>query len=176
MLLDRSKPNDQQGFGDYLNELGYKNGFGDIRLFKTFLAKSSKRKYHISCTYSGLVRIISGLFIELGIDQTEDHESARPQCFRCLNTHPQSWIWEVPGEHRCQQILFYTDVFKPPRDKYQTTREEFCGLMMCSAKRLGLNFSPLKEGLYYADILSKEERDEVPAPRIFASHRAFAKI
>ena len=47
MLLDRSKPNDQQGFGDYLNELGYKNGFGDIRLFKIFLAKSSKRKYPV---------------------------------------------------------------------------------------------------------------------------------
>lgn len=43
MLLDRSRPNDQQTFNDYLNDLGKKNGFSDIKSFKKFLINSSKR-------------------------------------------------------------------------------------------------------------------------------------
>ena len=36
MLLDRSRPNAQQKFSDYLNDLGKKNGFSDIQTFKKF--------------------------------------------------------------------------------------------------------------------------------------------
>jgi hypothetical protein len=42
VLLDRSRPNDQQKFSDYLNDLGKKNGFSDIQTFKKFLINSSK--------------------------------------------------------------------------------------------------------------------------------------
>ncbi|MFW1808731.1 hypothetical protein [Acinetobacter ursingii] len=72
MLLDRSRPNDQQTFDDYLNDLGKKNGFSDIKAFKKFLVNSSKKWYR---TYSvnnlDRYRAISGLFLELGIDQKE---------------------------------------------------------------------------------------------------------
>jgi hypothetical protein len=176
MLLDRTRPNEQQGFGDYLSDLGKKNGFSDIKRFKLFLFNSSKKRYYVYCSYSRLVRIISGLFIELGIDQTEDAGVERPQCFRCLNTEPKSWVWDTPEEWRCQQMLDFSDLFKSPREKFRTNREDFCGLMRCSAKKLGLDFSPVKEGLYYADILSKEERDEDGVPRIYADHKAFTLI
>lgn len=181
MLLDRSRPDESQGFGDYLSELGCKNGFSDVGRFKRFLFNASKNRYYVCCSYSKLTRIISGLFIELGIDKGENDGVEHPQCFRCLNTQPKKWKWEVPGEQRCQQILFFNDLFKPPRDKFKTTsREEFCGLLMCSADRLGLDFSPRKMGLYYADILSIEERDQYRegygVPGIYAEHKAFTNI
>ncbi len=180
MLLDRSRPSEFQGFGDYLSELGRKNGFNSIARFKRFLFNSSKNKYYVCSTYSRLARIISGLFIELGIDKSVDDGIERPQCFRCLNTQPKKWIWEVPGENRCEEILYWNDLFNPPREKFKTSREDYCGIMMCSSSRLGLNFSPQKMGLYFADILSKEERvqyiEEYGVPVIYADHKAFMRI
>lgn len=176
MLLDRSKPNDQQGFGDYLSDLSYKNGFNDVGRFKRFLINSSKKKYYVCCSYSGLVRIISGLFIELGIDDVPSAVVQRPQCFRCLYMEPKNWDWDLPDKARCHQLVSVRGLFDSPRNQFQDNRASYCGLMMCSVKKLGLNFSPLKEGLYYADILSKEERDEESVPRIYASHRAFTRI
>lgn len=44
MLLDRSRPNAQQKFSDYLNDLGKKNGFSDIQTFKKFLFVHDKKR------------------------------------------------------------------------------------------------------------------------------------
>ena len=52
MLLDRSRPNDQQKFSEYLNDLGKKNGFSDPNVFKSYLIASSKEHYHIYSTNS----------------------------------------------------------------------------------------------------------------------------
>ena len=94
MLLDRSRPNAQQKFSDYLNDLGKKNGFSDIQTFKKFLINSSKKWY---CIYSfdsiNIFRIISGLYIELGIDQVEESDVMRSQCFRCLDRYSENWSW-----------------------------------------------------------------------------------
>jgi len=176
MLLDRTRPKECQGFGDYLCDLGKKNGFADVKKFKQFLVNSSKKRYYVCSSYSRLVRIVSGLFIELGLDQAAGSDCAKPQCFRCLNMQPNSWTWDAPDEVRCRQLISYRDLFKPPRDKFRGNREEFCGLMMCSVKRLGLNFSPRKEGLYYADQYSKVEREEEIISRIFPAYKAFTLI
>lgn len=176
MLLYKCRPNELQGFGDYLKELGYKNGFSNVKKFKKFLANSSKRTHYIYCSYSGLVRIISGLFIELGLDHPVSDGIQRPQCFGCLNQEPKHWNCTIPDLARCEEIRHYCHLIDTPRDEFQSKRENYCGLMMCSTKKLGLNFSPAKEGRYYADILSKEEREGRTVPEIYPPHMEFTNF
>jgi hypothetical protein len=91
VLLDRSRPNDQQKFSDYLNDLGKKNGFSDIQTFKKFLINSSKNGIApILLTAFDIYRIISGLYIELGIDQVEVSDVMQIQCFKCLDRYPEN--------------------------------------------------------------------------------------
>ena len=176
MLLDRTRPTRDQGFGDYLNDLGKKNGFINIRKFKIFLINSSKKKYYVYCSYTSLISVIVGLFIELGIDQIGSSGCAKPLCFRCLNTVPVSWVWIAVDESRCKELIYYWNFGLPPKDKFRGDREEFCGLMKCSVSRLGLDFSPKKEGLYYADQFSKNERDENIILKIYPDYKAFTLV
>jgi len=174
MLLDRSKPNGCQSFGDYLNDLGRKNGFSDLNRFQLFLINSSSRMYYVHPTYKLTFQVISGLFIELGLDQAEMSDCAKPQCFLCVRGEPKNWVWKVPSKRRCkEQRTWHGHFFKSPRERFRTDREEFCGVIKCSLSRIGLDFSPEKAGLYYADMFSKEEHDESYIPRIYPTHKAF---
>lgn len=176
MLLDRPRPVEDQGFGDYLSELAYSNGFKDVGAFKQFLETSSVRKYGIFGTYGRLLRIITGLFVELGIDGIPSGEGPRPLCFRCLNMIPANWNWSVITDAQCQDKLSFPMQIGMVPGSFQGNRANYCGLMMCSVKKLGLNYSPSKEGLFYADILSREERAERQAPRIYPAYLAFVEV
>ena len=155
MLLDRSRPNDQQKFSDYLNDLGKKNGFSDIQTFKKFLINSSKERY---CIYSidsiDIFRIISGLYIELGIDPVEESDVMQSQCFRCLDRYPDKWSWSKIAECECVGPTFTSKKFEPLQQLFKTkNKEEYCGLIQCSMSKLGLNISPLSDRLYFADLI-----------------------
>ena len=155
MLLDRSRPNDQQKFSDYLNDLGKKNGFSDIQTFKKFLINSSKKWY---CIYSfdsiNIFRIISGLYIELGIDQVEELDVMRSQCFRCLDRYSENWSWNKIAEYPCVGPTFTSKKFEPLQQLFKTkNKEEYCGLIQCSMSKLGLNNSPLSDRIYFADLI-----------------------
>lgn len=155
MLLDRSRPNDQQTFDDYLNDLGKKNGFSDIQTFKKFLINSSKKRY---CIYSAdsidIFRIISGLYIELGIKQVEESDVMRSQCFRCLDRYPENWSWNKIAEYPCVGPTFTSKKFEPLQQLFKTkNKEEYCGLIQCSMSKLGLNTSPLSDRIYFADLI-----------------------
>ena len=155
MLLDRSRPNAQQKFSDYLNDLGKKNGFSDIQTFKKFLINSSKKWY---CIYSfdsiNIFRIISGLYIELGIDQVEESDVMRSQCFRCLDRYSENWSWNKIAEYPCVGPTFTSKKFEPLQQLFKTkNKEEYCGLIQCSMSKLGLNNSPLSDRIYFADLI-----------------------
>ena len=155
MLLDRSRPNDQQTFSDYLNDLGKKNGFSDIKTFKKFLINSSKEWY---CIYSAdsidKFRVISGLFLELGIDQIEESNVIRPKCFKCLDRYPEDWSWNMIAEYGCVGSTFTSKKFEPLHQAFKTkTKEEYCGLMKCSMSKLGLSASALSDRLYFATLI-----------------------
>ena len=155
MLLDRSRPNDQQKFSDYLNDLGKKNGFSDIQTFKKFLINSSRKWY---CIYSfdsiDIFRIISGLYIELGIDQVEESDVMRSQCFRCLDRYSENWSWNKIAEYPCVGPTFTRKKFEPLQQLFKTkNKEEYCGLIQCSMSKLGLNTSPLSDRIYFADLI-----------------------
>lgn len=160
MLLDRSRPNDQQTFDDYLNDLGKKNGFSDIKAFKKFLVNSSKKWYR---TYSinnlDRYRAISGLFLELGIDQKEVSDIMQIQCFKCLDRYPEIWSWNKIAEYECVGPEAYTSkTCEPLQQAFKTkNKEEYCGLIKCSMSKLGLSTSPLPDGFYFADLASKEK-------------------
>lgn len=155
MLLDRSRPNAQQKFSDYLNDLGKKNGFSDIQTFKKFLINSSKKWY---CIYSfdsiNIFRIISGLYIELGIDQVEESDVMRSQCFRCLDRYSENWSWNKIAEYPCVGPTFTSKKFEPLQQLFKTkNKEEYCGLIQCSMSKLGLHNSPLSDRIYFADLI-----------------------
>ena len=155
MLLDRSRPNAQQKFSDYLNDLGKKNGFSDIQTFKKFLINSSKKWY---CIYSfdsiNIFRIISGLYIELGIDQVEESDVMRSQCFRCLDRYSENWSWNKIAEYPCVGPTFTSKKFEPLQQLFKTkNKEEYCGLIQCSMSKLELNTSPLSDRIYFADLI-----------------------
>ncbi|WP_287907757.1 hypothetical protein [Acinetobacter sp.] len=155
MLLDRSRPNDQQTFDDYLNDLGKKNGFSDIQTFKKFLINSSRKWY---CIYSfdslDIFRIISGLYIELGIDQVEASDVMRSQCFRYLDRYPENWSWNKIAEYPCVGPTFTSKKYEPLQQLFKTkNKEEYCGLIQCSMSKLGLNTSPLSDRIYFADLI-----------------------
>ena len=155
MLLDRSRPNAQQKFSDYLNDLGKKNGFSDIQTFKKFLINSSRKWY---CIYSfdsiDIFRIISGLYIELGIDQVEESDVMRSQCFRCLDRYSENWSWNKIAEYPCVGPTFTSQKFEPLQQLFKTkNKEEYCGLIQCSMSKLGLNNSPLSDRIYFADLI-----------------------
>ena len=156
MLLDRSRPNDQQTFDDYLNDLGKKNGFSDIKAFKKFLVNSSKKWYR---TYSvnnlDRYRAISGLFLELGIDQKEVSDIMQIQCFKCLDRYPEIWSWNKIAEYECVGPEAYTSkTCEPLQQAFKTkNKEEYCGLIQCSMSKLGLNTSPLSDRIYFADLI-----------------------
>lgn len=176
MLLDRSRPNDQQGFGDYLSDLGMKNGFADVKCFKLFLIRSSKKRYRVHSKYNSVFWIISGLFIELGLDQEELLDCKKPQCFSCITDNPKNWSWRFLA-NRCKWLTAQQKMFYPPYDKSKTGGiEKFCGLMQCRVSSLGLDFSPRKAGLYYADVHSKEEHDQSLVSRIFPPYKDFTRI
>ena len=127
MLLDRSRPNDQQKFSDYLNDLGKKNGFSDIQTFKKFLINSSRKWY---CIYSfdsiDIFRVISGLYIELGIDQVEESDVMRSQCFRCLDRYSENWSWNKIAEYPCVGPTKKKKKFEPLQQLFKTkNKEEF---------------------------------------------------
>jgi hypothetical protein len=176
MLLDRSMPNDQQGFGDYLSDLARKNGFCSVGKFKRFLIDSANRRYKVSSNYANLTRIISGLFIELGIDQVSSPDVTKPQCFRCLTAEPKGWVWSVVGQAKCSEIVKNYSLFSPCQENLIADRSEYCGLMICSARKLGLNFLPSKEGRYFADIFSGDERVKSSPSKIYPSYKAFTKM
>ncbi len=155
MLLDRSRPNDQQKFSDYLNDLGKKNGFSDIQTFKKFLINSSRKWY---CIYSfdsiDIFRVISGLYIELGIDRVEESDVMRSQCFRCLDRYPENWSWNKIAEYPCVGPTFTSKKIEPLQQLFKTkNKEEYCGLIQCSMSKLGLNTSPLSDRIYFADLI-----------------------
>ena len=155
MLLDRSRPNAQQKFSDYLNDLGKKNGFSDIQTFKKFLINSSKKWY---CIYSfdsiDIFRVISGLYIELGIDQVEESDVMRSQCFRCLDRYSENWSWNKIAEYPCVGPTFTSKRFEPLQQLFKTkNKEEYCGLIQCSMSKLELNTSPLSDRIYFADLI-----------------------
>ncbi len=176
MLLDRTRPSEDQGFGDYLNDLGKKNGFINIRKFKIFLMNSADKKYYVYCSYSSFVKVIVGLFIELGIDKIGSPDCAKPLCFGCLNTLPVNWALITASESRCRKVISFWNGCLLPGYEVSGDREEFCGLMKYSVSRLGLNFSPKKEGLYYADQFSKNERDENNILKIYPDYKAFMLV
>ena len=155
MLLDRSRPNDQQKFSEYLNDLGKKNGFSDPNVFKSYLIASSKEHYHIYSTNSiNVFRIISGLFIELGIDQLEASDIVRPKCFKCLDRYPQGWSWNKIAENECIASTFTGKKIEPLQQAFITkNKEEYCGLIKCSMSKLGLSISPLPDRFYFADLI-----------------------
>ena len=155
MLLDRSRPNDQQKFSDYLNDLGKKNGFSDIQTFKKFLINSSKKRYYIySIDSINIFRIISGLYIELGIDQVEESDVMRSQCFRCLDRYSENWSWNKIAEYPCVGPTFTSKKFEPLQQLFKTkNKEEYCGLIQCSMSKLGLHNSPLSDRIYFADLI-----------------------
>lgn len=155
MLLDRLRPNDQQKFSDYLNDLGKKNGFTDIQTFKKFLINSSKKRYYIySIDSINIFRIISGLYIELGIDQVEEPDIMRTQCFRCLDRYPENWSWSQIAEYPCVGPTFTSKKYEPLHQLFKSkNKEEYCGLIQCSMGKLGLNTSPLSDRIYFADLI-----------------------
>ena len=155
MLLDRSRPNDQQKFSDYLNDLGKKNGFSDIQTFKKFLINSSKKRYYIySIDSINIFRIISGLYIELGIDRVEESDVMRSQCFRCLDRYPENWSWNKIAEYPCVGPTFTSKKIEPLQQLFKTkNKEEYCGLIQCSMSKLELNTSPLSDRIYFADLI-----------------------
>ncbi|HAB42727.1 MAG TPA: hypothetical protein DCE70_04065 [Acinetobacter sp.] len=155
MLLDRLRPNDQQKFSDYLNDLGKKNGFTDIQTFKKFLINSSKKRYYIySIDSINIFRIISGLYIELGIDQVEEPDIMQTQCFRCLDRYPENWSWSQIAEYPCVGPTFTSKKYEPLHQLFKTkNKEEYCGLIQCSMGKLGLNTSPLSDRIYFADLI-----------------------
>ncbi|MDH2481220.1 hypothetical protein QDR25_09150 [Acinetobacter baumannii] len=155
MLLIRSRPNDQQTFSDYLNDLGKKNGFTNIQTFKKFLINSSKKRYYIySINSITIFRIISGLYIELGIDQVEELDIMRTQCFRCLDRYPEIWSWSQIAEYPCVGPTFTSKKYEPLQQLFKTkNKEEYCGLIQCSMSKLGLNTSPLSDRIYFADLI-----------------------
>lgn len=155
MLLDRSRPNDQQKFSDYLNDLGKKNGFSDIDVFKSYLITSSKERYHIySANSINVFRIISGLYIELGIDQLEVSDVVRPKCFKCLDRYPQEWSWNKIAEYECVGSTFTGKKIESLQQAFITkNKEEYCGLIKCSMSKLGLSTSPLPDRFYFADLI-----------------------
>lgn len=155
MLLDRSRPTDQQTFSDYLNDLGMKNGFSDIKSFKKFLINSSKKRYYIySADSVDIFRVISGLFIELGIDQVEVSDVMRTQCFKCLDRYPEMWSWNKIAENGCIGPTFTSKKYNQLQQVFKTnSKEEYCGLIKCSMSKLGLNSSPLSDRLYFADLI-----------------------
>lgn len=82
------------------------------------------------------------------------------------------------SERECEQSLTADSgkLFEAPREKFWTDREDYCGLIRCSVKGLGLNFSSRKAGLYYADMLSKVERESGYVSRIYPTyHKAFLR-
>ena len=174
MLLDRSRPNDQQTFDDYLNDLGKKNGFSDIQAFKKFLINSSKKWYY---TYSvnnlDRYRVISGLFLELGIDQIEVSDVMQLQCFKCLNRYPEVWTWGEIAEYPCVGPTFTSKKFEPLQQLFKTkNKEEYCGLIQCSMSKLGLSTSLLPDGFYFADMASKEKMMKI-YPQIIKERNSF---
>lgn len=175
MLLDRSRPNDQQTFDDYLNDLGKKNGFSDIQAFKKFLINSSKKWYY---TYSvnnlDRYRVISGLFLELGIDQIEVSDVMQLQCFKCLNRYPEVWTWGEIAKYPCVGPEAYTSkIFEPLQQAFKTKNKvEYCGLIKCSMSKLGLSTSLLPDGFYFADMASKEKMMKI-YPQIIKERNSF---
>lgn len=175
MLLDRSRPNDQQTFDDYLSDLGKKNGFSDIKTFKKFLINSSKKWY---CTYSvnnlDRYRIISGLFLELGIDQIEVSDVLQLQCFKCLDRYPKVWAWSEIAKLPCVGPEAYTNkIFEPLQQAFKTKNKiEYCGLIKCSMRKLGLSNSSLPDGFYFADLASKEKIMKI-YPQLFREGKGF---
>ena len=175
MLLDRSRPNDQQTFDDYLNDLGKKNGFSDIQAFKKFLINSSKKWYY---TYSvnnlDRYRVISGLFLELGIDQIEVSDVMQLQCFKCLNRYPEVWTWGEIAKYPCVGPEAYTSkTFEPLQQAFKTKNKvEYCGLIKCSMSKLGLSTSLLPDGFYFADMASKEKMMKT-YPQIIKERNSF---
>lgn len=158
MLLIRSRPNDQQTFSDYLNDLGMKNGFSDIETFKKFLKNSSKEMYYIySADSVDIFRVISGLYIELGIDQIEVSDVMQIQCFKCLDRYPKVWSWDKIAEYPCVGPDAYTSQkYEQLQQAFKTkNKEEYCGLIKCSISKLGLNTSSLSDRIYFADLISE---------------------
>lgn len=176
MLLDRRRPDAQQGFGDYLSDLSKSNGFRDIGTFKQFLTDLAKKQYKVQCSFPGVVRVISGLFIGLRIDEIHLADSPTPLCFRCLTSEPKYWVWSVVGRTRCNELVNIHRLFAQGKDNPIANREKYCGLMICSSKKLGFNLSPSEEGRYFADIFSRDEREKATPSRIFPSYKAFTKV
>ena len=155
MLLDRSRPNDQQKFSDYLNDLGKKNGFSDIQTFKKFLINSSRKWY---CIFSFDIFVFFFFFFcfyfELGIDRVEESDVMRSQCFRCLDRYPENWSWNKIAEYPCVGPTFTSKKIEPLQQLFKTkNKEEYCGLIQCSMSKLGLNTSPLSDRIYFADLI-----------------------
>lgn len=160
MLLDRSRPNHKQTFGDYLNDLGKRNGFANIRRFRSFLMESSKNKNSLYFFYyRPIYHVIGGVFIELGLDSQNESNCPDFLCFGCLNyTKPKDWVWvtESKVHLKCSDYSLKGQLLDGDVQKH---KEKFCGIIKYSTDRLGLNFTPKEAGLYYADIYSKEEHD-----------------
>ena len=176
MLVYRARPSEQETFGDYLSSLGEKNGFSDVRAFKSFLANSSREHYQIGCSYNMMMRIISGLFVEIGLHDAKAPQEGRRLCFACVNTIPQRWDWSLPEVEWCQTCFNSRTFFYNWDEELVNKREDFCGLMRCSVKWLGLDFSPKKEGLYFADILSRAERELITSANFYPQYKAFLLI
>jgi len=158
VLLDRSRPNDQQTFIDYLHDLGKKNGFSDIKTFKKFLINSSKERYCIYSVHSvDIFRVISGLFLELEIDQVEVSDVTRPKCFKCLDRYPANWSWNKIAKYGCVGQTFTSKKFEPLHQAFKTkNKEEYCGLIKCSMSKLGLNTSLMSDRLYFSSLIPEE--------------------
>ena len=155
MLLDRSRPNDQQKFSDYLNDLGKKNGFSDIQTFKKFLINSSRKWY---CIYSfdsiDIFRVISGLDIEFGIDCVVESDGRGARGDRGRDRYPENWSWNKIAEYPCVGPTFTSKKIEPLQQLFKTkNKEEYCGLIQCSMSKLGLNTSPLSDRIYFADLI-----------------------
>ena len=117
---------------------------------------NSSRKWY--CIYSfdsiDIFRIISGLYIELGIDRVEESDVMRSQCFRCLDRYPENWSWNKIAEYPCVGPTFTSKKIEPLQQLFKTkNKEEYCGLIQCSMSKLGLNTSPLSDRIYFADLI-----------------------
>lgn len=193
MLLNRSKPKNNQSFGDYLEELGKRNGFRDIRSFKQYLKNISKKHYFMNCVNLHIVRAITGLFLELGIDQKQNSDCQKYLCFGCLDIEPKEWDWRrrslyefvdekvwkfaemtIHGQwgypEFCERSFMRAGI---PGDDPEAVRNQHCGISLFSTKSLGLDLDSRAEGLFFGDIYSRSEREEMVVKKIYPTYKAF---
>ncbi|MDO8909525.1 MAG: hypothetical protein Q7W55_13625 [Pseudohongiella sp.] len=153
MLLDRLRPLECQRFGDYIIDIGKRNGFKNNVRFKKYLIESSQARYDIEYSQSNIMRVITGIFIELAIDRTKESDNGRRLCFSCLKIKPIEWDWSVLPENYCKEYIC-REYFEEASIRSGRGRKDFCGIMRTNIKDLGLDYSTRKAALYFSDILS----------------------